>query len=200
MKLLAIGAAIAVATALAAAGQARAQVDVSGGGLATACAVAAKNGESAHRFEQVCTDSLEKEMLIPLDRAGTYVNRGIIKMRSQQYDAAIKDFDTAIRYKSDLAEAYVNRGAARIGARRFNEAVSDFDNALQLNVKEPEKAYYNRALAHEWLDDFKDAYLDYQKALEIAPDWELVRVQLARFTVSHVQAQTAAPAPTPPKP
>lgn len=199
MKLLAGGVAIAAVAMLAAAGQARAQVDVSGGGLASACAAAAKNGESAYRFEQVCTESLEREMLIPLDRAGTYVNRGIIKMRTQQYDAAIKDFDTAIRYKSDLAEAYVNRGAARIGARRFGEAVADFDNALTLNVKEPEKAYYNRALAHEWLDDYKAAYLDYQKALEIAPDWELVRVQLARFTVSHAQAQTA-PAAAAPKP
>lgn len=171
--------------ALAAAGTARAQVDVTGGGRAAACAKAAKDGESAPRFEQACTDSIEREMLIALDRAGTYVNRGIIKLRGERYAEAVKDFDIAIRYQPTLAEAYVNRAAALIGLRDYRRSVADIDNALMLNVKEPEKAYYNRAVAHEYLDDYKDAWLDYRKAQEIAPDWDLPRQQLARFTVSH---------------
>jgi tetratricopeptide (TPR) repeat protein len=176
------------------AGPALAQVSVIGGGLATACAQAAMNGESSRAAEQTCTDSLTTELLAPLDRAGTYVNRGIIKLRNRRYDAAMEDFDTAIRYQSNLAEAYVNRAAARIGAHRFAESLSDIDNALQLGVKEPEKAYYNRAVAHEWLDDYKAAYLDYRKALELAPDWQLVKDQLARFTVSHADvAATSSP-------
>jgi tetratricopeptide (TPR) repeat protein len=182
---------LAAALVFGAAGQAGAQVDVSGDGLAKACSDAAKAGESANRFEQICTASIENELLIPRDRAGTYVNRGIIRMRGKQFDAAIADFDTAIRYQSNLAEAYVNRGAARIGIHHFADAVSDFDNALELGVKEPEKSYYNRALAYEWMDNYKAAYLDYRKALELAPDWDLVNQQLARFTVSHVEATKA---------
>ena len=176
---------IGLLAALGGAGAAQAQVDVTGGGLALACAQAAKAGESLPRFEQTCTESIEKEMLVPLDRAGTYVNRGVIKLRGQRYDDAVKDFNVAIRYQPTLAEAYVNRAAARIGLRQYGDSLSDINNALQLNVKEPEKAYYNRAVAHEYLDDFKDAWLDYKKALEIAPDWDLPRQQLARFTVSH---------------
>jgi tetratricopeptide (TPR) repeat protein len=182
-RLLAVGA--ATATALLWTGEAKAQVDVTGGGLASACAAAAKAGQAGFRAEQVCTEALERELLVPLDRAGTYVNRGIIKLRGQQYDPAMKDFDTAIRYQSNLAEAYVNRGAARIGAHRFGESITDFNTALDLGVKEPEKTYYNRALAHEWMDDYKDAWLDYSKALELAPGWDLVKQQLTRFTVSH---------------
>ncbi|HSV02436.1 MAG TPA: hypothetical protein VLI41_04460 [Phenylobacterium sp.] len=181
------GSAALIATGLLAlAGPAGAQaVDVWGGGLASACSTAAQGGSSSFRDEQVCTQSIETEQLVPLDRAGTYVNRGIIKLHGKRYAEALADFNTAIRYKSDLAEAYVNRAAARIGLRQFKESLSDIDNALILNVKEPEKAYYNRAVAHEYLDDEKDAWLDYNKALQLAPDWPLVKQQLARFTVSH---------------
>jgi tetratricopeptide (TPR) repeat protein len=185
IKPLATGIAAAAAAALLCAGQANAQVDVFGGGLAEACAKAAKSGETTPAAEQVCTQALDREMLIPLDRAGTYVNRGILKLRGRRYDEAIRDFDTAIRYQASLAEAYVNRAAARIGIRQYGQSVSDIDNALMLDVKEPEKAYYNRAVAHEYLDDYKDAWLDYRKALEIAPTWDLPRQQLVRFSVSH---------------
>ena len=198
MKIVAGAAGMIAAAVLAgAAGQASAQVDVSGDGFAKACSDAAKAGESTLRFEQICTASLEHELLIPRDRAGTYVNRGIIRMRNKSYDEAIRDFDTAIRYQPNLGEAYVNRGAARIGIHRFADAVSDFNNALELGVKEPEKTYYNRALAYEWLDNYKAAYLDYRKAREIAPEWDLVNQQLARFTVSHADATTPAATPTP---
>jgi len=185
--------------ALALAGPAAAQaVDVWGGGLASACSAAAQGGSSSIRDERVCTQSLETEQLIPLDRAGTYVNRGIIKLHAKRYAEALADFNAAIRYKADLAEAYVNRAAARIGLRQFKDSVSDIDNALILNVKEPEKAYYNRAVAYEYLDDEKDAWLDYNKALQLAPDWPLVKQQLARFTVSHpLDALPTVASPTP---
>ena len=166
---------------------------VTGGGLAEACSKAALSGESLPRFEQMCTTAIDTESLVPLDRAGTYVNRGIIKLRGQRYIEAIADFDTAIRYKPDLAEAYVNRGAACIGARRFADGVANLDKALALGVKEPEKAYYNRALAYEWLDNAKAAYLDYTKAAELAPDWDLVKQQLQRFKISHADGTPVTP-------
>jgi tetratricopeptide (TPR) repeat protein len=177
-------AAAALVLACVAAGAARAAVTVFGGGQAQVCSAAARDGLDDAASEAACTAALEGEMLGPRERAGTYVNRGIIKLRRKQYDAAIRDFDTAVRTKADLAEAYVNRGAAYIGAQRFAESVADFNNALELGTSEPHKAYYNRGVAHEWLDDPAAAYLDYQKALELAPDWTLPKAQLARFGVS----------------
>lgn len=187
------GAVVAMAAMITAAGafagpmQAQPGISVTGGGLAEACSDAAKRGEFGFRVEQLCTSALDTEGMLPLDRAGTYVNRGILKLRSLKYDQATEDFDTAIRYKADFPEAYVNRGAAHIGAHRFTESVADLNRALELGVKEPEKAYYNRALAFEWLDNPKAAYLDYRKALELAPDWDLVKQQLERFVVSHAE-------------
>jgi tetratricopeptide (TPR) repeat protein len=189
-----VAGAAAAAAALLVASAAQSAVTVIGGGLAQNCSEAAKAGDASLQAEKTCTGALEGELLATLDRAGTYVNRGIIKLRRQNYDQAIADFDIALKTKPDLAEAFVNRGAARIGKHQFKESVADLNKALELGVPEPEKAYYNRALAYEWLDDMKSAYLDYRKAMEIAPAWELVQQQLTRFTVNNPEAAAAAAA------
>lgn len=160
-------------------------VDVWGDGPAAQCASAARDGESGAQYEQVCNEALEKELLSVRDRAGALVNRGVLKMRDKRYTDALADFDMAIREQSNLAEAYVNRSAARIGAHQYRDSILDADNALLLGVKEPEKAYYNRAVADEWLDDYAAAWADYQKALALAPDWDLLRQQMARFKFNH---------------
>lgn len=173
----------AAAAVLMLAGEARAAVTVIGGGLAEACSKAAVSGERDAKYEVLCTQALESELLGPRDRAGTFINRGVMKLRRLNWDEAVKDFDNAVHLKPDMGEAYVNRGAAAIGARRYAESLRDINRGLELGVDEPAKAYYNRALAYEGLDDAKSAYFDYQKALEIQPEWDLPKQQLARFTV-----------------
>lgn len=167
-----------------AAGSAQAAVTVIGGGLAQACSRAAIGGESDVKFQQLCTEALDTEFLNARDRAGTLINRGVLKLRRGAYPEATRDFDQAVRLKSDMGEAYVNRGAASIGQRRYAESLPDINRGLELGVQEPAKAYYNRALAYEGLDDAKSAYFDYQKALEMQPEWAAPREQLTRFSVS----------------
>jgi tetratricopeptide (TPR) repeat protein len=161
----------------------RASVTVIGGGLAEACSRAALSGRSEYRFETACTQSIEQEQLNPRDRAGTYVNRGVLRMRRLDFLAATKDFNQAVKLKPDLGEAYVNRGAASIGQHRYADGLTDLNKGIQLGIEEPAKAYYNRALAYEGLDDIKSAYFDYQKAVELSPDWTAPKQELARFHV-----------------
>lgn len=173
-----------VASVMLTAGEATAQsVTVLGGGMARQCSNAALAGESDRKFEALCTLAVETELLSQRDRAGTYVNRGVMKLRRSEFGPARIDFDMAVQLKPDLAEAYVNRGASYVGARRYAEGLADLNRALELGVDEPEKAYYNRALAYEGLDDMKAAYFDYQKAVELSPEWDAPRRELARFTV-----------------
>ena len=180
--------AVSMASALAlalCAGSAQAAVTVIGGGMAQACSQAAVDGESDIKFQQLCTDALDGEFLTPRDRAGTLVNRGVLKLRRGTYPEATRDFDQAVKLKPDMGEAYVNRGAAAIGQRRYAESLPDINKGLELGVQEPAKAYYNRALAYEGMEDAKSAYFDYQKALEMQPEWAAPREQLTRFSVSH---------------
>jgi tetratricopeptide (TPR) repeat protein len=164
-------------------GQAQAATTVLGNGLAGFCSQAAKAGEDDQPSLEVCTLALETESMSRRDRAGTYVNRGVIKMRRQEYAAAHADFNLAIRLQPEMGEAYVNRGGALVGQKRYMEALVDIDRGLSLGSEEPEKAYYNRALANEGLDDIKAAYFDYLRAIELKPDWDIPKRELTRFSV-----------------
>jgi tetratricopeptide (TPR) repeat protein len=184
MKRLIAGLAAGAIMALAA-GAANASVSVMGGGLAEACARATKAGVSAPRAEALCSQALAEEMLSPRDKAGTFVNRGIMKMRRGEMAPALIDFNQAARYEPKLGEIYVNRGAALIGQHRYADGLTDLNKGISLGVEEPAKAYFNRALAYEGLDDVKSAYFDYQKAVELSPAWEAPKQELARFHVAH---------------
>lgn len=184
MKRLTIGAAGVAAMALGLmAGGADASVTVIGGGLAENCSKAALSGKSDVRLEASCTEALEKEVLTSRDRAGTLVNRGVLKMRRLNWAGATQDFNEAVRVRPDMGEAYVNRGAVLIGEHHYAESLTDLNKGLQLGVEEPAKVYFNRALAYEGMDDEKSAYFDYQKALELSPDWAAPKSELARFHV-----------------
>ena len=64
---------------------------------------------------------------------------------------------------------------------RPGPAVAAITEALSLGVREPHKAYFNRAGAREALGDVRGAYEDYSTALEIQPDWGPSGAELARF-------------------
>jgi tetratricopeptide (TPR) repeat protein len=177
----------AAAAALTVGVEARASVTVIGGGLAEACSKGALSGKADLRFEQVCTEALDKEMLNSRDRAGTFVNRGVLEMRRLKWVEATRDFNEAMRIRPSLGEAYVNRGAVQIGQHHYAESLADLNKGLALGVEEPEKVYFNRALAYEGLDDEKSAYFDYQKAVELKPDWEAPKNELGRFHVQRKQ-------------
>jgi tetratricopeptide (TPR) repeat protein len=174
---------VAAVAALAIGAQARASVTVIGGGLAEACSKDALSGKASPQFERTCTEALDTESLNARDRAGTYVNRGVLKMRRLDWVGATKDFDDALRLSPNMGEAYVNRGAVAIGQHRYVDSLPDLNKGLALGVEEPAKVYYNRGLAYEGMDDMKSAYFDYQKAVELSPDWDAPQKELTRFHV-----------------
>lgn len=183
----------AVLTAVAAASamlfigaDASAAVSVLGGGMAHDCSLAARDGRSDKSAIALCTQALDTEPLSSRERAGTYINRGVIKLRMRAFESARQDFDFAIHADDQLGEAYVNRGAALVALKRYDEAITDLDRGIALGSQEPEKAWYNRGLAHEKMDDMKAAYFDYRRAQDLKPGWDMPEKELRRFTVSNV--------------
>ena len=175
--------ACALATIMAA-GPAAAAISVLGGGLAQDCYKAAQAGKSDSASEGMCSLALETEFLTPQDRGGTLVNRGVMKLRRGEYNAAHADLDAGIAMIPEVGEGWINRGAMFISLHRYKEALDDLNKALTLGLKEPAKAYFNRGVAYEGLDDETHAYLDYQQALVLEPGWELPQHELLRFTVT----------------
>ena len=178
-----IAAVLAALTLTSAAGAAVAGVQVIGSSDAHRCMDAAFAGSSSAYAINVCTTALSEAALTPKNRAGTLVNRGVLRMNRRDYVAALADFEAALAVTPQSGEALFNRGSVRIAQGRFAEGVADIDQSLALGLNQPEKAFYNRAIAREELADTRGAYRDYLEAARLKPDWKLPRMELARFTV-----------------
>ena len=176
-------AAIVFVAAVSGAGETSASTLVIGGGAAKDCSNAALQGRSDDRSLTTCTVALDTESLNFRDRARTYVNRGVLQLRRKAYGPARQDFDAASTLDPNLGEAFVNRGAAFVGEARYKEGVQQIDRGLDLGVKEPEKAWFNRGIANEALGDVAAAYRDYSRAAALNPDWSAPKLELTRFTV-----------------
>ncbi|MDB5481186.1 MAG: hypothetical protein JWO83_2239 [Caulobacteraceae bacterium] len=162
---------------------ARAAVSVYTNNQARDCYIAAKFGDKQHRGVADCTAAMVMG-LSKHDVAGMLVNRGVIYLGYATYGLAIDDFNASIKLDATIGDAYVNRGAALIAQKKYAEGRADIDKGLPLGPDEPQKAYYNRGLADDYLDDEKAAYFDYLKASQLDPDWDAPKKELTRFSVS----------------
>jgi len=154
------------------------------GGLAGQCSAAAKAGQFNRRAEDYCTLALTSEALSTHDRAGTLVNRGAMRLMRRDWEDAVSDFDQALQVSPVMGEAHIGRGVYLINQERFADAEPELDQGLRLGSEEPEKGYYFRGIARWGQNNFKGAYLDFQKAIELKPNWSLPRQQLANFKVA----------------
>jgi tetratricopeptide (TPR) repeat protein len=167
-----------------AASGAQAQVIVLGDSTAASCYQAAEFGTMSMRdgFE-ICTQALNVTGLSLRDRAGTYVNRAVIRMRAGDYNGALADSESGIRLVGSLGEAYVNRGAALLNLSRPQEALEAINTGVAHGSSKMHLVLYNRGAAKELTGDVRGAYYDYQQAFTINPAFTLARDQLMRFSV-----------------
>ena len=174
----------ALALAVGLAGRAGASVTVVDDTSAKMCSEAALQHRADADSLRACSEALEQGSLQKRDLAATYINRGAVLMNRHDYAAARADLEHAIQLDPTVGDAWMNRGAINIIERRYAEGIADTTKGLGLGVSEPAKAYFNRAVAYEAIDDEKSAYLDYQQALVLQPDWEAPKHELLRFTVT----------------
>jgi len=164
---------------------ASAAVSVVGAGPEKACYEASKSRHPARRAISDCTMALEQSPLSSEDRAATFVNRSVLLLRAEKSRAALHDTDSALAIIPDMPAASVNRAAALIRLERYAEAREMLDrvlpNADGINLT---RGLFNRAVAAEALGDTRAAYADYTRILQLDPEFEDARLELARFQVS----------------
>lgn len=182
------GAVCGCAALLVLAAPAHALVSVVGAGLAHDCFTMAKAGTDPRGGIAVCDEALTEEALDARSRAGTYVNRAVMKMALGHVDDAMADYNSALKLYPDLGDGYVDRGAALIALKRYDEAMTDINKGIGLGQSYEQIGYYNRAVAEFFLGRITESYHDYKKALEIAPDFTLAREQLKNFIVTRKAA------------
>ncbi len=91
-------------------------------------------------------------------------------------NAAISDFDIAIRLKPDLTDGYYNRGVAKYSLGQLNAAISDFDIAIRLKPDDA-YAYYYRGLAKAMLNRTSEAKQDLRTALRLVEKARDIRLK-----------------------
>ncbi|MGM0632167.1 MAG: tetratricopeptide repeat protein [Pseudomonadota bacterium] len=188
------------------------------GGYSEYCSMAAHNPErlssvviTGSRLPmspiRVCTLAIEAGDE-SANRAANYNNRGVLHFEEGNLDAALADFEEAVRRDERMAFAHINRGNIFIRREQWEQAISAFDHAIELGIEpradhvvevtdtepsgapgevnvipEMARVHFNRGIAHEHLEQLRAAYLDYRRASELAPDWDVPREELERFEV-----------------
>lgn len=181
-----------------------AQITVLGSGLSADCYHAAKAGRTVGAID-ICTRALMEETMTRATRAATFVNRGVLRMRSGDYELAEEDYTLAERLDPNESAIFVNRGAAMIYQRDFQTALEQLNHAIRLVGTNLDRfppasnewleqatllgddhlhiAYYNRAIAKKYTNDLRGAYYDFVSASKLRPEWDKALEQLENFIV-----------------
>ena len=172
------------AAALLVPGAAEASSLVIGSGYARSCFEAADKERASPGTVELCDRALTEEALSFGDQVATYVNRGILRARLNDWAGATADYDRAIKLDPAEPDAYLNKAALVLKVQQdWRQARDLFGAALDRHTRRPELAHYGRGISSEIGGDFAGALADYQKASELAPEWDVPKRELRRFTV-----------------
>ena len=115
------------------------------------------------------SQAIEAGVLTRLGLAMAFHNRGVAFHQLGDYQRAIQDYDTGLRYQpTDAYVDYTNRGRAYVGLNQHQRAIEDFNTALSLNAGFAE-AYFERGLAYQAVGDTARAAQDFAQALALDP-------------------------------
>ena len=155
---------------------------IGGGAFARNCYMASTiaiqlNAASGEDLQK-CDNAIAYDKLQRKDLLATYVNRGIIYAAREDYQQALKDYQTAIELGPRTGEVYVNLGNIYLLGKRYDKAIQQYTLAIELTLTQNHIAHFNRAMAYENNDEFDNAAADYRKAIELSPEWALPQLRL----------------------
>lgn len=118
-------------------------------------------------------------------------NKGLLLKNLNRIEEAKLEFKKILEKDSTFAEAYYNLGVCEIDSYRdsldmktkdsiVNNAINYFKLAVDLNPNYV-KALYNLGYSYEFKKNKKEALKYYKRAVNLAPDFDLVNEALRRF-------------------
>jgi TonB family protein len=117
----------------------------------------------------------------------TYSSRGEVHFDRKEFKEAIADITAAININPQAPTPFVNRCAVYLyGMKDYDQAISDCSAAIRLTPRTA-TAYAHRGYAYEMKKDIKNAVADYNKALEIDPQNQIARTNLARVQGGNIK-------------
>jgi tetratricopeptide (TPR) repeat protein len=111
-----------------------------------------------------CSALIAQPDLDPRLLSSAYAMRALAYSLSGLYDAAIRDYDAAIRIVPDFAVALNNRAWAYFKSGRPEKGLPDVERSLSIQPASPH-SYDTRAHIRQWTGDPSGALLDYDRAM-----------------------------------
>ncbi|HNW98894.1 MAG TPA: tetratricopeptide repeat protein [Bacteroidales bacterium] len=102
----------------------------------------------------------------------------------EQFEEAVAEYDKVLQLNSKYKQAHYNLGYINlVYLLDYKQAIKHFTNAIACDAKYAE-AYYNRGYAYELIKDYTSAKADYDKALDLKPNYEMPIKGLNRIDAS----------------
>jgi len=99
-----------------------------------------------------------------------WVNRANYKYyKLKDYQAALNDYNAALKLRPELPEALSGRGVAKRNLGDYQGAIVDYDLAIKIKPNDAE-SYSNRGVAKAHINDYKGAIEDLEKSLSLKPE------------------------------
>ncbi len=99
-----------------------------------------------------------------------FYRRGQANMNLNEYARALQDFQIAIRLNPSFIEGFLYRGKALYYLGQYEEALSDLRRAA-MDLRNNPVAYYYSGVARMETRDFYGAIRDFDKAIDINPEY-----------------------------
>jgi len=94
---------------------------------------------------------------------------GTVKIKKNDYQAALRDLNEALRIEPGFLEAYENRGVAKYHLKDFHGAIDDFNKALEINPNDL-NTMGRRGWALFSIGRYMDAVSDFTKVIQELSD------------------------------
>lgn len=97
-----------------------------------------------------------------------HVKKGNYRLEDGQHEAAVEEFDQALRQNPRHTLAHLGLAIAHMQRERFDEALASFDRVIALDASLA-VAYADRGILYDKMGQHALALNDYRKALELDP-------------------------------
>lgn len=123
----------------------------------------------AQQYEAAISALDEAIALKPEDHLALF-NRGNAFAGLKRLEEALEDYEAAVTLKPDLAKAHWQRAQLLQQQGNFEAAIAACDTLLGLNGKDPDEAWYAKAVCHALLGQKDPALTALEKAIAATPN------------------------------
>ncbi|MBR1419792.1 MAG: tetratricopeptide repeat protein [Selenomonadaceae bacterium] len=116
------------------------------------------------------------------DYAPAFHSRGVCYERKGMFELALADYNRALEIDSDYVVSYIGQGNMYYRLGNYWSAIDSYTQVIHRNTEYVPMAYLWRGMSYKNLGENQKAIADLRKTLELEPDNEIARNNLAQLT------------------